>query len=191
MRALPHKHHVLCSVIPLDPFSCTLCYALYILFCDVFVEVTLLGLFLWFLHVCFLALYYSIICSSCFAFVHLYSYNLCNYLRPMLLCTCYCCCIPSSHGSLKGFLMPKSDYWRSGCHPLGGFPLNFFISPLSHAFILGILSCFTTPLAFFSGRGISLVVDSLNCALNIAFKTREFIPQEPRHYLPTVPTVSY
>ena len=25
------------------------------------------------------------------------------------------------HGSLKGCLMPQSDYWRSCCHPLGGF----------------------------------------------------------------------
>ena len=39
-------------------------------------------------------------------------------LGLVLLCTC---CGSISLGSLKGCLMSQSNYWHSGCHPLGGF----------------------------------------------------------------------
>ena len=68
-------------------------------------------------------------------------------------------------GSLKGCLMPwQSDYWRSGCHPLGGvfsrllcalgFP--FYLGPLSPVYLLAAAqglaaySCFTTQSFWYS-----------------------------------------
>ena len=68
-------------------------------------------------------------------------------------------------GSLKGCLIPwQSDYWRSGCHPLGGvfsrllcalgFP--FYLGPLSPVYLLAAAqglaaySCFTTQSFWYS-----------------------------------------
>ena len=70
-------------------------------------------------------------------------------------------------GSLKGCLMPwQSDYWRSGCHPLGGvfsrllcalgFP--FYLGPLSPVYLLAAAqglaaySCFTTQSFWYSSE---------------------------------------
>ena len=53
-----------------------------------------------------------------------------------------------SHGSLKGCLMPQPDYWRSGCHPLGGlffrslFKLYLFLCHVFLSFSLPLLCLF-------------------------------------------------
>ena len=97
-------------------------------------------------------------------------------------------------GSLKGCLMPwQSDYWRSGCHPLGGvfsrllcalgFP--FYLGPLSPVYLLAAAqglaaySCFTTQSFWYSLKDLfaqlsastSSLVVSLYCEFEYFYST--------------------
>ena len=104
MSTLPSRCRVWAVLLPSAPVGCTLCYVLYysVLFLSRLLCLENAGFAQHysfgtasFLHVCFLGLYYSVTCSSCFAFSsYTYFCKLCNYFGLILLCTC--CCIVSS-----------------------------------------------------------------------------------------------
>jgi len=94
VRALPRKHRVWAAPIPSAPFSLHACFC-FVQFSDVFVMralprnarfcAVLFPRLPSFLHACFLGLYYSVMCSLCFAFSSL-TYVLVNCSINLELC---------------------------------------------------------------------------------------------------------